>query len=322
MLESENQSRLYLVIPCYNEEEILPQTARILAGQMKCMIAEKQISPESRIVFVDDGSRDQTWSVIETLMQEERLFAGIGLGRNTGHQNALYAGLMTVKNCCDVTISMDADLQDDPELIPQMIQEYQKGYEIVTTTRKDRNCDSFLKKTTAGIFYRLMKWMGAELPVHGADFRLLSKHALDILENFGEHQPFLRGLVPMIGLPSANLCFDRRPRSCGQSKYSWKRMMRFAADGVFSLSVRPLGMIGALGICCVITAGIWLLCHWNRQVSLGTIVASIWAVGGLILTAIGVLGQYLGRIYQEVLNRPRYTVRIIRNLHPTAEQEH
>ncbi len=317
MSERNQENRLYLVIPCYNEEEVLSATAMELECAMTEMIQSELISSDSKIVFIDDGSRDQTWKLIETLADSNPLFCGIALGHNVGHQNALYAGLMMVKEHCHFTISMDADLQDDPNLLPQMVQKYVAGYDIVCTVRKDRNCDSFVKKTTAGLFYSALHMLGADIPKHGADFRLLSRDALEQLAQFKEHNPFLRGLIPQIGLPTTVLSFDRAPRRCGKSKYSFRRMMSFAADGIFSLSRKPLDLILIAGILCFAPSFLWLMFHVTASAELNIILASIWSVGGLILIALGILGQYIGRIYIETLNRPRYTICRTKNLEPS-----
>lgn len=307
-------SCLYMVIPCYNEQEVLAETARQLKTKYESMIAQGLISEDSRIVFVNDGSKDRTWEMIKELHEKDVLFAGVNLSRNRGHQNALLAGLMTVRNDCDITISMDADLQDDVDAIEEMVRQYQKGYDIVYGVRNSRQTDSFFKRTTAQGFYKIMRLMGVETVYNHADFRLMSKRALEGLSEFTEVNLFLRGLVPLVGYPQTSVYYSRKERFAGESKYPLKKMIAFAVEGITSLSIKPIRMITNLGIfvfCMSIVILIYsLVRHFNGHTVIGwtTTVASIWAIGGLILLSQGIIGEYIGKIYLESKNRPRYII--------------
>ncbi|MBR6419635.1 MAG: glycosyltransferase family 2 protein [Oscillospiraceae bacterium] len=307
--------KIYLVIPCYNEQEVLPDTVKHLREKMETLMANGTITKESRVVFVDDGSKDNTWAIIEryhTIYPE--LFDGLKLSRNEGHQNALYAGLMQMRTQCDAIISMDADLQDDINAIDEMIEKFEEGNEIVYGVRSERETDTKFKRGTAHAFYKLMKLMGVELVYDHADFRLMSALALDALSQYYETNLFLRGIVPMIGYKSAKVYYKRGERKAGESKYPLKKMIGFAAEGITSLSVKPIRMITALGVILFLVSLLILLYSFIRHVTGHTVdgwtstVFSIWAIGGLQLLAIGVIGEYIGKIYLETKDRPKYFI--------------
>ena len=306
---------LYVVIPCYNEEEVLHETAKRLKKKMGSMIAEKMIDEKSRVLFVNDGSKDATWSIIVKLHEQDSLFCGINLSCNRGHQNALLAGLLTVKEYADMAISMDADLQDDIDAMDEMVQKYTEGTDIVYGVRKSRKTDTFFKKFTAQSFYHLMHYLGAHTVYNHADYRLMSKKALDGLAEFEEVNLFLRGIVPMIGYKSDVVYYERGVRFAGQSKYPLKKMIAFAMEGITSLSIEPLKMITRLGILIfLISIGMLfysIVRHFMGQTIVGwtTLMVSVWAIGGLILLSIGVVGEYIGKIYMETKHRPRYIIK-------------
>ena len=305
---------LYLVIPCYNEEEVLPITKKELKGKMESLIKEKKISKESRVMFVNDGSKDKTWELIEQFHEEDPLFVGVKLSRNKGHQNALLAGLMTAKKYADITISMDADLQDDISVIDKMIEENNKGSEIVYGVRSSRKKDSWFKRFTAESFYKLMRVMGVEVVFNHADCRLMSKRALDELENFDEVNLFLRGIVPLIGFQTSIAYYERNERVAGESKYPLKKMLSFAWDGITSFSVKPLKMITTMGFImllisiAIIIYTIIVKILGNTVDGWAFIMLSIWFIGGVQLVSIGLIGEYVGKIYSETKHRPRYII--------------
>lgn len=305
---------LYIVIPCYNEEEVLPETAKQLRIKVEQLIQSKKISSKSRIIFVDDGSKDKTWSIISKLHKQSPFFQGILLSRNRGHQNALLAGLMTAKLYCDMTISMDADLQDDIDAIDKMIEKYYDGNEIIYGVRSNRNTDTAFKHYTAEFYYKLMKFLGVDMIPEHADFRLMSKRALDGLEQFQEVNLFLRGVVPMIGYQSDIVYYSRKKRFAGKSKYPLKKMLAFAWEGITSFSVRPIKMITMLGAI-VFLISIAMLIYSVIRHAIGattigwtSLVVSIWAIGGLQLLAIGIIGEYIGKVYLETKSRPKYII--------------
>ncbi|MDO3411531.1 glycosyltransferase family 2 protein [Saccharibacillus sp. CPCC 101409] len=306
--------KLYLVIPCYNEEEVLAETAGRLREKMRSLINRQLISPGSRIVFVNDGSGDRTWPMIEELNAADPLFAGVNLARNRGHQNALLAGLMAVKEHADATISLDADLQDDIGAIDEFVEKYREGFDIVYGVRRAREKDTFFKKTTAQGFYKLMRLMGAELVYNHADYRLMSRRALDGLAEFGETNLFLRGIVPLIGYPSSVVTYERNERFAGESKYPLKKMIAFALEGITSFSIKPIRMITSLGFILFAVSLIMLVyflsIHFGGRTVPGwtTIAISVWAIGGLQLLAIGVIGEYIGKTYMEAKERPKFIV--------------
>ena len=306
--------KLYLVIPCYNEEEVLPETSKQLRAKMETLMAAGKISKESRIVFVNDGSKDRTWEIIETLHKENPLFQGIKLSRNKGHQNALLAGLMTVKEHCDMAISMDADLQDDIDAIDGMLEKYAEGCDIVYGVRNARDTDTAFKRKTAEGYYKVMGLLGADIVYNHADYRLMSKRALDGLEQFKEVNLFLRGVVPMIGYKSDKVYYARKERFAGESKYPLKKMLAFAWEGLTSLSVKPIRMIMTLGSVIFLVSIAMLIYSLVRHAMGATLVGwtstvvSIWAIGGLQLLAIGIIGEYIGKVYLETKQRPKFIV--------------
>lgn len=305
---------LYLVIPCYNEEEALPETARQLKEKMDEYIEAGTISEDSKILFVNDGSKDGTWELIQTLCRQDALFAGICLSRNRGHQNALLAGLMTAKEHADVTISLDADLQDDIHAMDRMLMQYYAGNDVVYGVRSSRKKDTFFKRHTAQGFYKLMKALGVDVVYNHADYRLMSRRALEGLAEFDEVNLFLRGIVPLVGFPSATVEYERGERIAGESKYPLKKMLAFALDGITSFSVKPLKLITNLGIlifvislAMIVWAVVAFFC--GHTVSGWTsLLASIWMIGGIQLLCLGVIGQYVGKIYGESKRRPRYLI--------------
>jgi len=307
-------NKLYLVIPCYNEEEVLPETAARLKEKVASLISKGKIDKDSRIVFVNDGSKDRTWEIITSLHKENSVFSGINLSRNRGHQNALLAGLMTVMEYADMAISMDADLQDDINAIDEMIDKYLSGIDIVYGVRSSRAKDTFFKKATAEGFYRLMNYMGVNTVFNHADYRLMSKRALKGLSEFQEVNLFLRGIVPMIGYSTDVVYYERGERFAGESKYPLGKMISFAVEGITSLSIKPIRMITFLGFFIfLVSIGILiysLVRHFMGATIVGwtTLMVSVWAIGGLILLSLGVVGEYIGKIYLETKARPRFLI--------------
>lgn len=314
MAEQERGRVLYLVIPCYNEEEVLPETSKRLTEKLGAMIEMGLISQDSKIVFVNDGSKDHTWQLIRQYHEENPMIQGINLSRNKGHQSALLAGLMTVKEYCDMAISMDADLQDDVDAIEQFVEKYYEGCEVVYGVRSERKTDSFFKRASAQSFYKLMLHMGVEIVYNHADYRLMSRRALDEMEGFKEVNLFLRGIVPLIGFQSGVVTYERHERFAGESKYPLKKMLNFAFDGITSFSVKPIRMVTTLGII-IFAISILMLIYFLITWCIGwtvpgwtSIVVSVWAIGGLQLLAIGIIGEYIGKIYMETKARPKFIV--------------
>lgn len=305
---------LYLVIPCYNEEKVLPETSKQLLEKLNYLISNEKISPESRIVFIDDGSKDKTWEMISQLHMKNKIFQGIKLTRNKGHQNALLAGLMTVMNHCDITISLDADLQDDINAIDEMVDKYHEGCDVVYGVRSARKKDTVFKKITAEGFYKLINSMGAEIVYNHADYRLMSRKALEGLQSFEEVNLFLRGVVPMIGYKSDKVYYERKERFAGESKYPLKKMLAFAWEGITSLSTKPIKFISMLGglifIISIIMLVYSLVHHFMGETETGwtSMILSIWSLGGLQLLAIGIIGEYIGKVYLETKKRPKFIV--------------
>ncbi len=310
---------LYFVLPCYNEEEVLPETAKRLLDTYKKLTEAGRISAKSRILFVNDGSSDRTWQLIRELHQKNPVFAGLSLSRNRGHQNALLAGLLYARDHCDVSVSMDADLQDDIGAVDEMLQRYEEGFDIVYGVRSSRDTDTAFKKNTARAFYRLMTAMGVEMVSDSADFRLMSRRALAGLAEFKEVNLFLRGIVPMIGYPSAKVYYERAERFAGKSKYPFMKMLNFSIEGITSLSVAPIRIITNTGILVFfvsIVMLVWGVIQKLRGLTVqgwSSMMVSIWAVGGLILLSIGVVGEYVGKIYLETKGRPRFLIDDILN---------
>lgn len=305
---------VYCVIPCYFEEDVLPETSKRIGEKMNILISKGIISDKSKIVFVNDGSTDRTWDIITKLHKDNNIFQGINLSRNRGHQNALLAGLMTVKDYCDATISMDADLQDDINAIDEMIEKFNNGADIVYGVRSSRETDTFFKRFTAESYYKLLNKLGANLEYNHADYRLMSKRALDGLAEFGEVNLFLRGIVPMIGYNTDRVYYQRAERFAGESKYPLKKMLQFAAEGLTSLSIKPIRMITSLGFLIFIISVLVLIYCIVGSIQGRTIpgwtttVISVWAIGGLIMISLGVIGEYIGKIYLESKHRPRYII--------------
>lgn len=307
-------SRLFIVIPCYNEEEVLPETSSRLLKKYTDLVQKGIIAANSRILFVDDGSSDRTWEIIEQLHNDNPVFQGLVLSRNRGHQNALLAGLMLARQLADMVISMDADLQDDIDAIDEMIDKHYSGVDIVYGVRAERETDTFFKRNTALMFYRLMNALGADIQYNRADYRLMSKRSLDVLSEFGEVNLFLRGLVPMVGFSSDIVYYNRAERVAGKSKYTFKKMIHFAMEGITSLSVKPIKMISGIGmVIFLISIFVLIYCICGNLLG-GTIpgwtttVISVWAIGGLIMISLGVIGEYIGKIYLETKGRPRYII--------------
>lgn len=302
-------TKLFLVVPCYNEEEVLPITAQQLQAKMTELIEKNAISPDSKVVFVNDGSKDKTWEIIKSLHTENPLFQGINLARNRGHQNALLAGLMTVRDFCDVTISLDADLQDDINAISDMLAEFQKGAEIVYGVRSKRKKDTFFKRATAEGFYKVLKVLGAEIVFNHADYRLMSRRALDGLSEFQEVNLFLRGIVPMIGYKTASVYFERLERVAGETKYPLKKMLALAFEGITSLTIRPIRAISTLGVTVLLAfLALLVLCLYIGITWEHAIILTVLLIGGLNILCIGIVGEYVGKIYLETKHRPRYIV--------------
>ncbi|WP_101908673.1 glycosyltransferase family 2 protein [Marasmitruncus massiliensis] len=306
---------LYLVIPCYNEQEVLPETSRRLAAKLGGMMDKGVVSENSRVLFVDDGSRDTTWAIIADLHKKQpHLFSGLKLAHNRGHQNALVAGLTMAKDYCDMAISLDADLQDDVDAIDKFVSEYYGGCDIVYGVRSSRAKDTVFKRSTALGYYKFLKLMGVEIVENHADYRLMSRRALEALMQYDEVNLFLRGIVPLIGFRTSIVTYERSERFAGESKYPLKKMLAFAIDGITSFSVKPIRFITALGM--LIFAGsvialltLLLLKLFGYTVTgWTTLMGSIWAIGGIQLLCLGVIGEYIGKIYIEVKHRPRFLV--------------
>ena len=308
---------LYLVIPCYNEEAVLHETAKQLLAKMKSMFDRGMISRESKIMFVNDGSRDRTWEIIKELHESNPIYSGVKLSRNKGHQNALLAGLMTAKEKADMAISLDADLQDDVDVIDQMVEKYYEGNDVVYGVRSARDTDTFFKKFTAEGFYKIMQAMGVEIVFNHADYRLMSRRALEGLSEFREVNLFLRGIVPLIGYKSDIVTYERHERFAGESKYPLKKMLAFATDGITSFSIKPIRMITTCGFLIfaisILMLLYFLVVHFMGRTVHGwtSTIVSIWAIGGLQLLAIGIVGEYIGKIYLETKARPKYIIETV-----------
>ncbi len=308
-----NSVKAYVVIPCYNEEEVLSETSSRMKTLFDDMKKNGLITDDSKVIMVDDGSRDKTWSIISELCDKDKLFGGIKLAKNAGHQNALLAGLMTVKDECDCAISIDADLQDDINVIPDMIRKYQAGCEVVYGVRNKRETDTFFKRTTAVGFYKLMQGMGVDIVFNHADYRLMGSRALSELEKFEEVNLFLRGIVPLIGYKTDCVYYDRSERFAGESKYPLKKMLSFAFDGITSFSVKPIKLVWTLGILITVISaiiGVYDICEniWKFSSLVNSAVISVWFLGGVQLISVGVIGEYIGKIYREVKRRPRFII--------------
>lgn len=311
---------LYVVIPCYNEEEVLEETTKRLSDKLNSMIKERMISKKSKIMFVNDGSKDRTWELIEQFNKKNSFVTGVNLSRNRGHQNALLAGLMTAKEYADIVISMDADLQDDINVMDKMVEDYKNGSDIVYGVRSSRKKDSWFKKTTAESFYKIMKFLGVDIIFNHADYRLMSKRALNDLEKYKEVNLFLRGIIPLIGYKSSIVTYERAERFAGESKYPLKKMLNFALEGILSFSVKPIRIITSLGFMIAFFSFLFLtyviIGHFVSGNIAGwtTIVALVCFFGGFQIFCIGVIGEYIGKIYNETKHRPRFIIeRILLN---------
>jgi glycosyltransferase involved in cell wall biosynthesis len=308
------QPLLSIVVPCFNEEQVLPTTAQLLLAVLEDLKMKTKISPESFIYFIDDGSGDATWKIIEELHDSNPAVKGLKLAHNAGHQHALLAGMLSLRGKIDCTISDDADLQDDISAIEGMIDEYCKGCDIVYGIRKEREHDTLLKKTSALAFYRLMKLMGIDIVYNHADFRLISRRALETLSEFREVNLFLRGIIPLLGFRTAQIYYNRLERSAGVSKYNLRKMLSLAFDGITSFSVVPLRIISVLGLffsCLSLSLGVWVFVSYllGRTVpGWASTVLPIYVIGGIQLLSIGLIGEYLGKIFKEVKARPRYII--------------
>lgn len=305
---------LYVVVPCYNEEEVLPETSKQFRNELNEMKEENLISSNSKIVFVNDGSKDKTWEVITKLHEEDKIFQGLKLSRNKGHQNALVAGLSYAISYADITITIDADLQDDVKAMKEFVKAYHEGKDVVYGVRSSRKKDTFFKRTSALGFYKLMKWMGVDIVYNHADYRLMSKRAVEGLLAFDESNLFLRGMVPLIGYPSTVVKYERHERFAGTSKYPLKKMISFALDGITSFSVKPLKMISRIGILMfLISIGFLIysivVFFMNQAVDgWATLMCSIWMLGGIQLLMLGIVGEYIGKIYKESKRRPKFFI--------------
>ena len=309
-----NDTILYIVVPCYNEEKVLPITAPMFLGEINTLVEAGKISPDSRVLFVNDGSKDKTWEIIQSLSKEDPHYIGICQSRNRGHQNAVLAGLMEAKDHCDITISIDCDGQDDISAMEQMVDEYHGGCEVVYGVRSRRDTDTFFKRFTAESFYHLLKWMGGEVVFNHADYRLISNRVLQELANFKEVNIFLRGMVPLVGFKSTSVYYARTERLAGESHYPLKKMLMLAFDGITSLSVKPIRLITSLGL--VVAALSFLGILWAVIGSFLGNTVSGWAsttcilcfLGGIQLLSLGIIGEYVGKIYLETKARPRYII--------------
>lgn len=305
---------LYIVVPCYNEEAVLHETSKRLKEKMTALINDKKISDKSRVLFVDDGSKDKTWEIIEELHGSDDLFSGLKLSRNKGHQNALLAGLMTAKELADISISMDADLQDDINVVDQFVDKYHDGCDIVYGVRSSRKTDTAFKRGTAGMFYKFMRLLGIDIIDNHADYRLISKRALEALSQFKEVNLFLRGIVKQIGFKSDIVYYERSERFAGESKYPLKKMLAFAFDGITSFSVKPIRLVTVVGfLVFLISIGMIIYtivqtCLGNTEAGWSSLMCSIWFLSGLQIMALGIVGEYIGKIYTEVKARPKYII--------------
>ncbi|MBT2681025.1 glycosyltransferase family 2 protein [Bacillus sp. ISL-35] len=305
---------LSIIVPCYNEEEVLEETIEQLTAKLEQMISENLVSKNSKILFVDDGSKDNTWHLIYKASLRNELIKGLKLSKNAGHQNALLAGLFAAKDSSDCLVSIDADLQDDIDAINEMVRKYIEGYEIVYGVRSSRESDTFFKRFTAEGFYKVMDKLGVKLIFNHADFRLMSRRTVDELERFAESNMFLRGIVPLIGFNSANIYYERKERFAGETKYPLKKMLAFAFDGITSFSVTPIRLVmlvGCLSFIVSLLFGIYFLTlklFGNTELGWTSLITSIWLIGGLQLIALGLVGEYIGKIYKETKRRPKYIV--------------
>ncbi len=316
---NENKT-LYIVVPCYKEQEVLPETSKRLKAKMLDLIAAGKVSEKSRIMFVNDGSSDNTWPMIAALHEQEpEIFSGVNLSRNRGHQNAVLAGMLTAVNYADMIVTMDADLQDDINAVDGMVDAYHEGYEVVYGVRSKRDTDTFFKRFTAEGFYKVMKALGVDIVYNHADYRLMSRRAVEGLAQFTEVNLFLRGIVPQIGYKWTTVTYERAERFAGESKYPLKKMLAFAADGITSFSVKPIRMVFTLGVV-IFAISLLMLLYALISKLLGyahagwtSLMGSIWLIGGIQLLSLGVVGEYIGKIYNETKRRPRFIIERVLN---------
>lgn len=305
---------LYIVVPCYNEQEVLGETSHRLLEKVEALKGQGKIDEASRIMFINDGSKDATWVMIQDLCEQNKVFAGVNLSRNRGHQNALLAGIATAVEHADMIVSMDADLQDDINAVDEMIEAYHAGNDVVYGVRSSRKKDTFFKRNTAQLFYRVLKLLGAEVVYNHADYRLLSRRAAEALLSFDEVNLFLRGLVPLVGFQSTTVSYERGERFAGESKYPLGKMLTFALEGITSLSVKPIRMITVGGLFVCVISLIMLIKAFvdyfagNVVPGWTSVIISIWVLGGLQLFAIGIIGEYIGKTYMETKGRPKFII--------------
>ena len=305
---------LYIVVPCYNEQDALPQSHERLMKIVDEMIANGGISQDSKLLYVDDGSRDDTWKIVDRFAKESSRVAGVRLACNSGHQNALVAGLAAAVERCDITVSIDADLQDDVNVIPQMVERYKDGCDIVFGVRRERKTDSWFKRTTAAMFYKMMNRLGVDTIDNHADYRLMSRRAVLALLDYKERNLFIRGIVTQLGYKTDCVYYDRSARIAGESKYPLRKMMNFAIDGITSFSVKPVRLVFTVGVVFLVIALIMLIyvltAYFMGRAVTGwpSLILSVWLVGAFILIGLGIIGEYVGKIYTEVKNRPRYNI--------------
>ncbi|MDT2088912.1 glycosyltransferase family 2 protein [Enterococcus faecalis] len=307
-------SKLFIVVPCYNEEEVLPISSKVLLDFLKQMIAKNKVSTESSILFVDDGSKDKTWAIIKRLSEQEEHFKGLKFSRNFGHQNALLAGMTTAVQFADMIVTIDADLQDDVEAIEGMIDAYHDGNDVVYGVRSNRDTDTAFKRKTAEMFYSFMNKLGVNTVQNHADFRLMSNRATKVLLTFKEENLFLRGMVPLVGFPSTKVYYSRNIRVAGESKYPLKKMLNFAMEGITSFSIVPIKMVRNIGFITLLIGIFYmiysLIQHFTGNVEAGwsSLIISIWFLGGIQLISLSIVGEYIGKIYSEVKGRPRFII--------------
>ena len=324
-METKAPFLLYLVVPCYNEEQVLESTSLQLEAKFGEMVEQSRISQDSRVLFVDDGSSDCTWNTIVQLHERNELFSGLKLSRNRGHQNALLAGLTYAMNHADVVASMDADLQDDVNVLSEMAEMIKKGYEVVYGVRNDRTTDSGFKRGTAQAFYRFQSLMGVEAVQNHADYRMMTSRAVKALSEFKEVNLFLRGLVPLVGFKSCNVYYARGERAAGESKYGLGKMLSFAVEGITSFSIKPVRLISVTGVLVSLLSLVALIYVFigafigNVQPGWASTMVSVWLFGGIQLLSLGVIGEYVGRIYLETKARPRYIIEAV-TLPPASPQ--
>lgn len=307
-------SKLFIVVPCYNEEEVLPISSKVLLDFLKRMIAKNKVSTESSILFVDDGSKDKTWAIIKRLSEQEEHFKGLKFSRNFGHQNALLAGMTAAVQFADMIVTIDADLQDDVEAIEGMIDAYHDGNDVVYGVRSNRDTDTAFKRKTAEMFYSFMNKLGVNTVPNHADFRLMSNRATKVLLTFKEENLFLRGMVPLVGFPSTKVYYSRNIRVAGESKYPLKKMLNFAMEGITSFSIVPIKMVRNIGFITLLIGIFYmiysLIQHFTGNVEAGwsSLIISIWFLGGIQLISLSIVGEYIGKIYSEVKGRPRFII--------------